>query len=193
MKYLKKKGIRIGEDLRLYDAPSIVIDESRPWLLQIGNHVRLTHGVIILTHDFSKSVLLTRYAENIGEGATTTIGNNCFIGNNSIILMGAKIGNNVIVGAGSVVHGLIPDNVVVAGNPARVICSLDEYYEKRKRKSPYEAINVATEYHKAYGRMPSEYEMRHFKSSFSGRNGEYKSWENFEEFISEVNSKVEGE
>ena len=60
----------------------------------------------------------------------TEIGDNVFIGMRAIILMGARIGNNVIVGAGSVVSGNFPDNVVIAGNPAKIICSLEQYYQK---------------------------------------------------------------
>jgi serine acetyltransferase len=43
---------------------------------------------------------------------------------------GVTIGDNVLIAAGSVVTKSIPSNVVVAGNPARYICSLDEYIEK---------------------------------------------------------------
>ncbi len=50
-----------------------------------------------------------------------SIGKNCFIGMNSIILKGTVIGDNSIVGAGSVVSGHFPENVVIAGNPARII------------------------------------------------------------------------
>ena len=60
----------------------------------------------------------------------TTIGNNVFVGMRSIILMGVEIGDNVIVGAGSVVAGKIPSNCVCAGNPAKVICTLDQHKEK---------------------------------------------------------------
>ena len=58
--------------------------------------------------------------------APITIGDDCFIGMNSIILKGANLGNNVIVGAGSVVHGTWPDNCVIAGNPAKLVKRLDE-------------------------------------------------------------------
>lgn len=53
--------------------------------------------------------------------APISIGDNCFIGMNSIILKGTTIGNNVVVGAGSVVHGTFPDNCIIAGNPAKII------------------------------------------------------------------------
>ena len=45
-------GVKIGNDVRIYGLASVVIDETRPWLLTIGDNVRITHGVQILTHDF---------------------------------------------------------------------------------------------------------------------------------------------
>lgn len=53
------------------------------------------------------------------------IGDNCFIGMNSIILKGTTLGDNVVVGAGSVVHGQFPDNCIIAGNPAKIIRRID--------------------------------------------------------------------
>ena len=46
---------------------------------------------------------------------------------------GVSIGNNVLIAAGSVVTHSIPDNVVIGGNPARIICTFNDYYEKNKR------------------------------------------------------------
>lgn len=65
-----------------------------------------------------------------GRCITVCFGDNVFVGMRAIILMGTHIGNNVVIGAGSVVSGFFPDNVVIAGNPAKVICTLEEYYQK---------------------------------------------------------------
>ena len=64
----------------------------------------------------------------------TTIGNNVFIGMGAIDQAGSHIGNNVIIGAGANVNGVIPDNSVVLGNPAKVVCSIDEYVNKNKER-----------------------------------------------------------
>ena len=85
-----------------------------------------------MAHDYSISVARRVFGEFIGGTAPTKIGDNCFLGMNSIIRPGTTIGNNCIVGAGSVVGGVYPDNVVIAGNPAKVICTLDEILSKKK-------------------------------------------------------------
>ena len=61
----------------------------------------------------------------------TKIGDNVFVEMKSIILMESQIGNNVIIGAGAVVSGNVPDNVVIAENLAKVVCTLDDYMNVR--------------------------------------------------------------
>ncbi len=149
----------------------------------------LTRGVVVLTHDYSKAVMKNFYGDDIGEGAETIIGNNVFVGMNSVILMGSHIGNNVIIGAGSIVHGTIPDNVVVAGNPARVICTLEEHYEKRKQRTSTEAIKCAQRYYAAKRIAPTPYDMRYFKSLYTKKQDNKSGlqiWDDFEEFIKEA-------
>ena len=63
------------------------------------------------------------------------IGDNVFVGSNTTILYDVTIGSNVIIGAGSLVNKDIPSNSVVAGVPAKNICSFDEFIEKRKKES----------------------------------------------------------
>lgn len=83
----------------------------------------------ILTYDASTNK--GRFATKIGQ---VKIGNNVFIGAGAIILCGVSIGDNVIVGAGTVVTHNIPSNLVVGGNPARVISTFDEWKRKNKRR-----------------------------------------------------------
>ena len=167
---LKWGGADIGEKVWVFDPKNTVIDETRPWLLKIGSYTKITTGVIILTHDYSVSVLRRAYGEWLGEGAVTEIGENVFIGVNSTVLMGTHIGNNVIVGAGSVVSGTIPDNCVVAGNPARVIRSLDEQYQKRKEATKHECKDCVKRFKERRGRYPTPAEIGGFKFLFEKRD-----------------------
>ncbi len=89
-------------------------------MIKIGNNVRITRGCILLTHDYSWSVLAGVYGEILGGIGYLDIGDNVFIGMNSIILKNTSIGDNVVIGAGSVVSGKIECNSVYAGNPARI-------------------------------------------------------------------------
>lgn len=159
---LKLEGFKVGKGTMFYDPNSMTIDRERPWMLEIGEYCKITKGTIILTHDYSRSVLRRAYGEIIGEASKTVIGNNVFIGMNSIILMGSKIGNNVIIGAGSVVSGIIPDDVVVAGNPAKVIRTLGEHFQRRKNRVVGEAKLFVTTFYDRYKRIPTVKEMNAF-------------------------------
>ncbi|MBO4726817.1 MAG: hypothetical protein J5631_00175 [Spirochaetaceae bacterium] len=106
----------------------------------------------------------------MGEGKKTVIGNNVFIGMNAIILMGAHIGNNVIVGAGSVVSGTIPDDVVVAGNPARVVRTIEEHYKIRQKRTLEEAKETVRAFFEKYKRIPTPKECDPFWWLFMDRN-----------------------
>lgn len=163
------EGFEIGEGTIFYGPKTMTIDRERPWMLKIGAYCKITSGVSILTHDYSRSVLRRAYGEIIGEAGITEIGNNVFIGVQSVILMGTKIGNNVIVGAGSVVSGVIPDNMVVAGNPARIVRTLDEHYQKRKQKTLSEATVYLKSYKERYGVWPSEKKCGPFYPLFANR------------------------
>lgn len=154
---LRKRGAKIGEGTVLFSGPAqCVIDTQNPYLLTIGKNVQLAHGVILLTHDYSWSVIKGAYGEVCGGQAPLTIGDNVFVGMNAILLAGTTIGDNVIIGAGSVVKGRIPSNVVVAGSPAKVICTLHEYRDKRRKRQLNEAVEVYRRYIERYGRSPEE-------------------------------------
>lgn len=172
IRYLKKNGVIVGERTHFFAPNSCVIDMTRPYLLEFGNSVKVTHGVVILTHDFSYSVLRIKYGDLLGECSRTKIGDNCFIGMNAIIMPGVTLGNNVIVGSGSVVTKSFPDDVVVAGNPAKIICTLEEFYNKRKESLERDAIVMANAIYERYKRKPTLKEMESFFPLFLPSNSE---------------------
>ena len=172
IKELRKKGVAIGKGTYFFNAGNITVDASRPELLTIGEYCKITGGTIILTHDYSRSVLRRLYGDIVPEAKRTKIGNNIFIGMNSIILMGTEIGDNSIVGAGSVCRGVYPPNSVIAGNPARVILSIDEFYQKRKQKSIEEAKELAIAHYERFGKKPSISDMGWFFPLYLERSHE---------------------
>lgn len=154
--YLRKKGIAIGEGTVFFAPESVTIDVQTPWMITIGKNVQITKGVTILNHGYDWSVLKGVYGEVLGSRGEVYIGDNCFIGMNSTILKNTHIGNNVIIGANSLVNKDIPDNCVAAGNPCRVIMSLEDYYIKRKEKQFSEATQLVNLYRKRYGKEPDK-------------------------------------
>lgn len=147
IRYLKNKGVTVGENVSFYEPYTNYIDTQKPWLVTIGNNVEITRGVTILTHSYDWCVFKQLYGDVIGCRGKVSIGNNVFIGMNTVILKGTTIGDNVIIGANSTVTRDIPSGVVVAGNPAKIICSLDEYYNKRLSKYNSEAEELFIEYY----------------------------------------------
>lgn len=94
--------------------------------ITVGDNTNIGGNVKILDNDFHPIEVEARIADDKDKIGTAPIhiGNNCFIGCNSIILKGSFIGDNCVVGAGAVVSGKFEDNSVIAGNPARVIRKL---------------------------------------------------------------------
>jgi len=98
--------------------------------ITIGDGVMIGSGAMICDSDFHSLDHRVRRTEHDLEHAVTLpvlIGDNCFIGARSIILKGVELGDRTIVGAGSVVTRSFPSDVVVAGNPARIIKKLNSY------------------------------------------------------------------
>ena len=91
---------------------SAKLDLTFPKGVHVAEHSFLAFESRILTHDRTRGLYLH-----------TRIGRNCFIGGRSLIMPGVVIGDNCVVGAGSVVTRDVPPNSAVAGNPARVIRS----------------------------------------------------------------------
>lgn len=105
-------------------------------LIYIHDNVKIASNVGFVTHDVIHSMLNGKF----GGGFVERVGcieimDNVFIGSGTRILYDTRIGSNVIIGSGSMVTKDIPDNSVVAGVPARYICSFDEYVRKAKQYS----------------------------------------------------------
>jgi acetyltransferase-like isoleucine patch superfamily enzyme len=131
--YYRKKGIRIGGDCFFIDPKHVTIDTTRPELVEIGEHVFIHKGTIILTHDWASWGFVYSHNEFLPSHGKVKIGNNVWMGENVTILKGVTIGDNVIIGIGSIVTKDIPSNSIAVGVPAKVIGSYDDYYEKRKK------------------------------------------------------------
>lgn len=120
-------GMTIGKNFnRLH---GVILDPGHCWLITIGDNVTIAPRVHILCHDASTKQFL-----NYTKIGRVTIGDNVFIGAESVVLPGVTIGSNVIIGANSTVTHDIPANSVAAGSPARVICTLEEYLSKERRR-----------------------------------------------------------
>ncbi len=131
LKYARHIGVNIGENCHIYGDVSW---GTEPWIISIGNNVYITSNIRFITHD-GATLLFRNVTPDLEITKPITIGNNVYIGARSTILPGVNIGNKVIIGACSVVTKNIPDNSLVVGNPAKIIKTTDEYYEKAKIQS----------------------------------------------------------
>ena len=140
----RKLGATIGKNCRIYT----YYWGSEPFLIEIGDHVHVSRDVKFVSHDGGVWVFRDQIPD-LDVFGKIKIGDNTFIGNEAMILPGVTIGKNCIVGGMCVVAKSVPDDCVVAGNPARFICTTDEYFEKikylnagTKGKSPAERRRI---------------------------------------------------
>lgn len=151
--YLRSKGVKIGKGCYIPNPKSVQIDYSKPILLEIGEHVRLNQDLTIMTHDFASMAFVNAYNEFIPSHRKIKIGSNVYFGRKCTVLKGVTIGDNCIIGYGSVVMKDIPANSVAAGCPAKVICTLEEYFSKREKQYLKECTEYAQHIIKS-GRNP---------------------------------------
>lgn len=176
IKHLRSKGAKIGNNCQFYAPILTYVDVSRAFLLSIGDNTSITQGVIILNHDYSYSVLNDIYKVMPNPCKETRIGRNCFIGMNAIILSGAEIGDNCIIGAGAVVAGKFDSNSVICGNPAKVICTLEKYKDKKVKGFDKSAKLYAIKFKEANHRWPTVSEMGVYIQLFLPRTEESRQY-----------------
>lgn len=138
VKYWRGKGVSIGDSCEIYSSANF---GSEPYLITIGNHVRINSGVNMVTHDGGAWVLREYIkgadAEKIDMFGKICIGNNVHIGTNATIMPGVTIGNNVVIGCGAIVTKDVPSDSIAVGIPARVIETIDEYISKNQHRFFY--------------------------------------------------------
>jgi acetyltransferase-like isoleucine patch superfamily enzyme len=127
-------GVEVGEDCRILSGRY----GDDPHLITIGDRVTISGGVVLITHDGAAWLARDERGRRYRFGRIT-IGNDVFVGSNAIIMQGVNIGDRVIVGAGSVVTKSIPSGQIVAGNPARIIGSFDDWLARTLRECPTDA------------------------------------------------------
>ena len=126
---------------------TIIVTRTKEAIIEIGNNVGISGATIyarkgifigdntliganvkILDNDFHPIEAEARNSDDkdMIRAKKVVIGNDCFIGCNALILKGSKIGDGSVVGAGSVVSGAFPGNVIIGGNPARIIRGVEK-------------------------------------------------------------------
>lgn len=119
-------GVRIGKDCRIVGRIDF---GSEPYLVSIGDGVIISSEVVILTHDGAVG-LFRKEHPGMNVYAPVHVGNRVFIGNRVMLMPGVTIGDDVVIGAGSLVTKSVPSGSVVAGVPARVLGSIQSYKDR---------------------------------------------------------------
>ena len=114
LSFLRASGAKIGKNTMISLGAKI---DVRRGDITIGDNCLITHGCYILSHDGAAHVI---NPEDEGTGYVE-IGNNVFIGVNTVVMRNVKIGDHAVIGAGSVVNKDIPEGAVAAGNPIKII------------------------------------------------------------------------
>lgn len=155
IKYLRNCGVKIGEDCVFRNVKTTRIDVTRPSLIEIGNNVDMNHNFQIMTHDWASGVFKNVFYNILPSSGKVKIGNNIYFGTDVIVLKGVSIGDNCVIAAGSIITKDIPSNSVAAGAPARVLCTLEDYYKKREKACIEEAFEYARSIDERFKRKPT--------------------------------------
>lgn len=120
-------GVKIGDSTEIYTSGW----STEPYLIEIGNHVQVTSNVKFFTHGGGN--VLRKDIPDFDAFGKIKIEDWCYIGSCSLIMPGVTIGEGSLVAAGSVVTKSVPPHMVVGGNPAKIICTVNEYLQRNEK------------------------------------------------------------
>jgi acetyltransferase-like isoleucine patch superfamily enzyme len=149
--YKKYLGLNAGNNVIITGLPNF---GSEPYLIFIGNDVRITHNVNFSNHDGGTGIFRKEYP-GLNVFGKIIVKDNVFIGSNSTIMQGVTINENVVIGTGSIVTRDCDPDSVYAGVPAKKIKTLEEY----KTQSLKKAVFIDTDDHETKKKLLTE----HFK------------------------------
>lgn len=133
-KFLKGRGANITGDVN-YLSAKIWFDGSDYSKISLGKGVTISSNVRVLTHDWALhtvgNALNLKTDEPLGISKGVFIDDYVFVGTGSILMPGCHIGKGTIIGAGTVVRGIIPEFSIVIGNPCAIVGRSDDYYKKK--------------------------------------------------------------
>ena len=135
LRIAQEEGMRVGKGVTVMGGTDF---GSEPYLITLGDNVRISSKVQSVTHDGGTWAFRNLYADmhNVVKFGPITVGEGTFIGAESIIMPGVSIGKHAVIGAGSIVTKDVPDETVWIGVPARQFCTLREYAERCKASMP---------------------------------------------------------
>ena len=127
IQYARHIGVTIGENCRIETRNW----SSEPYLITIGNNVAITNGVSLHTHGGAR--VIRKEHPDFDMFGKVHICDWAYIGAYSQIMPGVTVGEGALVAAGSVVTKSVEPHTVVGGNPAKFICTTEEFYQRNKK------------------------------------------------------------
>lgn len=152
--HLRECGISIGDGTYFQDPKYTEIDTTRPSLVTIGKNCFFNKHVEFHTHDWVSRVFLYSGRDMINSSGRISIGDNVAFGRHVTVLKDVAIGDNCFIGAHSLVTKSIPANSIAVGIPAKVIMTLEDYYQKRISLREEEAFEFARSIVERFARKP---------------------------------------
>lgn len=131
--YARRIGVELQGRVTIYGS-SYAMFSAEPYLVTLGDNVYISVGASFVCHDGS-TLPFRKDIPDLELAGEIRVGDNVFIGKGVVILPSVVIGNNCIVGAHSVVTRSVPDGSIVAGNPARIVSTTEDFLRRAQKRS----------------------------------------------------------